>query len=104
MLIEGGLAELCSRFSDVGMKTNHPGNLYGETADGNYLVGLPRQANGVKPDGVVGINAGDNGHGIMASLGTSLHMIYRMTKVRPKELPIWDPNRKRDSGERTVRL
>lgn len=107
ILLEGRLAELCRRFdpevSDIQL-IRHPGNLYGETADGNYLVGLSRQANDARPDGVVGINAGDNGHGIMASLGTSVHLVYRLTGVKPNELQIWDPNRKMNSGESTVRL
>ena len=107
ILLEGGLAELCNQFHPETSEMqiiNHPGNLYGETADGNYLVGLLRKPNDVRPNGVVGINAGDNGHGIMASLGTGVLLIYRLTGVTARESRLWDPNRNMVSEGGTVRL
>ena len=82
----------------------HRGNLYGETLDGNYLVGLCAPINSANPDGIVGINAAHNGHGIMSSFSTSLHLIYRLTGIIKEESQLWNPNRTMKPKGETVML
>ena len=75
------------------------GNLYGETIDGKYLVGLVDAANNVRPSGRVGIVSGDNGHGIMSSLGNAVQLVFRLTEIVTEEYQLYNPNRSMD-GDR----
>lgn len=97
MMVEGrldGIHDHISLENEHLRPVQHRGNLYGETDDGKYLVGLVEAAQDICPRGVVGINAGDNGHGIMASLGNAVHLVYRLVGIRDSDPAITDPNRK----------
>ena len=71
----------------------HGGNLYGETVDGHYLVGLLRTIQDAGPTGRIGINAAHNGHGIMSSLGTATQLVCRLAGIFNEESRLHDPSR-----------
>src|SRR3989344_4308356 len=56
----------------------HTGATYGYTKDGSYLAGPLDQLNAVNPNGLVTIDAGHNGHGIMISPDTALSNVLSM--------------------------
>jgi glycine/D-amino acid oxidase-like deaminating enzyme len=107
MLIEAGLYRLHEALDfdsgQVGVKFS-TGNFYGETVDGNYVIGLMKQLMDAHPDGVIGVNAAHNGHGIMASLSSALLLVYRLAGVQQKESPLYDPGRTMNGHGGTVML
>jgi len=82
----------------------HAGNLYGETSDGSYLIGLLSRVENARPDGKVGVTSGCNGHGIMSSLKSAVLLVYRLAGIHQEDNPLYAPSRDMKEHGGTQRL